>query len=323
MINCWHKYISIFYSNITDIFPTIHRNNPTSALHLHQVDLVAFHDCTFTDNIQRQLDDPTYTACHSQSGDGNSFGFLDNTPSSGAISIHSNEYPFKLLISNCLFEHNSARTNTITDLPPSLLSFGHGGAMYVRFVRTSNVQMCIQDTTFTSNTAEASGGAVQLSIADHSYNNKIALVRCMFSRNNCSMDECSGGAVRIDVFQESSLNAIHVIDSVFTDNSGGAGGGLALLVSSHINGSDELIRPLLLQNCTFLHNVARQDGSAVSIFSVTPINRLTFPVFVEDWLVSTCTMFIYDFYLAVFVSILMLQISQNFLNFCDSYFIIK
>ena len=261
-------------------FYILYRNNPASGLHLFQSHSVAFRSCQFIDNIQ-QMASTSFPQCYGSQND--EVFFLDSRPTAGAVSIYSYQHSFKLLISNCTFTGNYARNNTNVNLPRALLSFGHGGAMFIRFYESSNSKVCIIDTVFANNTAQANGGAIQLSFAINSINNFITIYNTSFKYNKCILRTCSGGAIGMDYFQNSTLNLIHFIDSIFEDNYADAGGTLALLTSVATTHEDKDKKALWFKNCTFQHNMAKEDGSALSLFSVTPINTLRFPVFIDNW----------------------------------------
>ena len=189
-----------------------------------------------------------------------------------------------LLISKCTFENNAARPNINSGLPRALLPYGHGGAIILRFITTNHSLVCIQDSSFLNNTAEANGGAIQLSIANDATYNNVIFRNCQFDRNTCTLDTCTGGVVGIDLFQGSVFNQVHFLNSNFTENMADAGGVLSLLTRSEAHPElDQERNPLLFQNCLFERNQAKQDGTVLSIFSVSLVNELGFSVFFENW----------------------------------------
>lgn len=259
------------------------RNNPSSAVHLYQAHSVAFRDCQFVSNTFTAGTNTFVPHCYTEKQD--DVFFLNNHPAAGAISIYSYKHTLKLLISNCTFVGNFARNNTDTNLPRALLSFGNGGAMFMRFFESSNSQVCIINTVFANNTAQVNGGAIQLSSAVNSINNLITIYNTSFMNNKCILDICSGGAISIDYFQNSTLNVLQFINSRFHNNYASTGGALFLLTSVASTEEDHERKAIWFSNCTFLHNMATKDGSVLSLFSATPINELNFPVFIDNWLV--------------------------------------
>ena len=262
------------------------RNNTSSAVYLYQVDAVAFHSCHFDSNIQKELDpNVSYPACYI--GQNDKFFFLDRRPTAGGLSLYANGMSIKLLISRSTFENNFARPNEAADktLARALLPFGHGGAMFIRLVESSQTKICIDDSIFYKNSAEANGGAMQLSAAQDSLNNEVVIQNSNFTKNNCVLDSCTGGVIGIDYIENSHNNIVHFINSSFYDNYAVAGGVLSLLTSVGTDPSEDLLKPLLFKDCLFEHNMAKEDGSVLSLFSVTQINELGFPAFIKNWYV--------------------------------------
>ena len=225
-----------------------------------------------------------YPNCYNNQSD--EFFFLDSRPTAGAISVYVYKDPMHLLISETSFVNNSARPNQNSTLPRVLLPFGHGGAMFLRLIKSSGTKVCIENSNFTNNTAEANGGAIQISAATDSSKNVIMFNKCNFTGNQCELDSnCTGGAIGIDYFDKSTSNQIHFFDSHFGENKAAAGGVIALLTSVGTDIDEDLIKPLWFRNCTFEHNVAEEDGSVMSLFSVTLISDLGYPVNIENWFV--------------------------------------
>lgn len=179
--------------------------------------------------------------------------------------------------------NNVARKNTNTSLPLPLLAYGHGGAMFVRFVSSSVGTVCLKDSVFSNNTSEASGGAVQLSMSQYSNNNSVWIEGTQFRNNTCSLNSSTGGGVALFHYQQSHHNVIKFVISKFSDNMATAGGAVSLLTSVGTGHEEMRKQAMIFYECQFEHNMARDDGTAVSLFSVTPINKLNFPVEVTNW----------------------------------------
>ena len=209
--------------------------------------------------------------------------FLDSRPTAGAVSVYSYQHDIKLLVSGCTYTNNAAFNNMNSSLSRSLFSHGHGGAMFIRFVNSSNSQVCIENTVFNNNTAQANGGALQLSTANNSIGDEIMILNSTFSGNNCTLKTCFGGAVGVDYVLDSKIKFLHIFNSSFIDNQANAGGALGILTSVGSTYGDESLKSLWFRNCVFDHNMARQGGSALSLFSVTPIIKLNFPIFIDNW----------------------------------------
>ena len=156
--------------------------------------------------------------------------------------------------------------------------------MTLRLVSTTDSLVCIKDSEFTNNTAEANGGAIQLSIVNNAVYSNVIIRNCLFTKNKCSLDTCTGGVIGIDFFEEAFFNLVHFIDSIFTDNWADAGGVVSVVSSIEVRQNEaNSVVPMLFKNCTFERNSARGDGTVLSLFSATLVIQLGFPVFFEDW----------------------------------------
>lgn len=226
--------------------------------------------------------DVKFPACYPNQND--QIFFLDSRPAAGALSVFSEIGSLNLLITGCKFRGNMARANLDKTLPRAFLSFGHGGAMTLRLVGTSDSLVCIKDSEFTNNTAEANGGAIQLSIVNNAVYSNVIITNCLFTKNKCTLDTCTGGVIGIDFFEEAFFNFVHFVDSIFTDNWADAGGVVSVVSSIEVRQQGDIsVAPLLFKNCTFERNSARGDGTVLSLFSATLVIQLGFPVFFEDW----------------------------------------
>lgn len=155
--------------------------------------------------------------------------------------------------------------------------------MFVRLVETVDSNVCVEESVFVGNTAEVNGGALQLSAVSSSTGNTFTFLGTNFSNNSCTLESCTGGAVSIDYFQNSTLNRMHFNSCLFSDNMAYSGGALVLLTTVGTSPDEGRVKPLFFLNCFFRHNLARKDGSVLSIFSVALINELGFPIFFEEW----------------------------------------
>jgi predicted outer membrane repeat protein len=273
------SFIHVERSNSVIFDRCTFRNNPRGAFHLYETHSIAFRTCTFVDNVQVPLSDLP----HCNQINSNDIFFLDSRATAGAISVYSYKHSLKLLIADSTFIRNSALDDDDdAGLPRALLTFGHGGAIFIRFVESSDSIVCITNSLFVNNTAQTNGGAIQLSAANSSTNNVIHVYDTQFIGNNCTIDTCTGGAIGIDYFKHSNLNFLTFINCSFRDNLASAGGAIALLTSVPTTLEDKERRAIWFNNCTFDHNIARHDGSALSFLSTTSINSLRFPVYIDQ-----------------------------------------
>ena len=227
----------------------------------------------------------TSSTCYFSGEEGDTF-FLDNRTSSGGLSHYSRSEPMELYIADCTFRNNSARPDTMVSLPRQLESYGHGGSMNIRLANSSNGHLCVKNSTFENNFAEAHAGAVSITIGGLSSQNNIEVTNCTFTNNSCHLSRCTGGAIGVDYFSDTSFNKLLINDSLFLQNSAPRGAGGAIALSTTVNvitGQNGESDSLVLQRCHFEKNQANYDGTALSAFSLTHTEQIGMPVYVTDW----------------------------------------
>ena len=144
--------------------------------------------------------------------------------------------------------------------------------------------LCIKNSVFKNNTAEAQAGALALTIGGFSSENNVELSNCSFMNNSCYLARCTGGAVGIDFFFNTSFNEVVFKETDFIGNSAETGGAISLSTTvgivTAINGRSDA---LILKDCLFEENKAFFEGTALGVFSLTHTDQIGLPVNITDW----------------------------------------
>lgn len=232
-------------------------------------------NCVFQDNrnlmqVEADTDDTTITDIY------------DIITTSGGLTVFTRGVPIEVTIRACNFSSNTANTNPANNTRPVLLKAnGHGGAILLRLVEANDSIVRIEDCRFENNFAEVDGGAVYMSLSEFSHGNTINLTNNVFLGNR--VEEASGGAVSINSFNFSSDNHMFVSGCNFSGSYGDSGGAFSFAL---YNSNVETTRaPDLLQfnDCMFMDNQAKNEGTAVGLFSLVHVDQVGFPVYFQDW----------------------------------------
>jgi len=250
---------------------------------VHNSPTIVFNNVTFTNNWPSNLTaDIAHDVCYFSGG--REVFFLDNRTTSGAISFYVQDWPTKLLILNSTFFNNSARPDDDVSIARYSSAYGHGGAVNIRLLNSTNSTVCIIDSKFIQNSAEAHAGALAISLAGFSIANEFYITRTVFERNKCEITKCTGGAVGIDFLSDTQINKIMFTNTNFTGNRATSSGAIAL--STYVsaiyneNGESDVLR---LDNCWFTKNRAFFEGTAFGAFSLTNANQIGLPIEVTNW----------------------------------------
>ena len=261
----------------------LHRDNFSPPVLIYDTPVVLFRSVLFTDNHPSELPPSiTHDTCYFSGGQ--DVFFLDNRTSSGGISFYVEDWPTRFLIQDCVFLNNSARPDPDVSLPRRSGSYGHGGALNIRLLNSSGSSVCIENSVFEFNYAEAHAGALAIAVAGESSLNAFYVRNATFERNRCVIDNCTGGAVGIDLFAGTSFNKFEFTDSRFTRNKAQVSGAISLatLVSATPN-ADGISDILILLRCSFERNEAFFEGTALGAYSLTHTNQIGIPVNITDW----------------------------------------
>ena len=206
----------------------------------------------------------------------------DIITTAGGLTLFTRGEPIEITIRGCNFSSNIANVNPINNTRPVLLKAnGHGGAILLRLVETNDSIVRIEDCLFEDNFAEVDGGAVYISLSEYSNGNTIDLTNNVFIGNR--VEQASGGAVSINSFNFSSDNLMFVVGCRFSGSSGDSGGAFSFaLYNSNVNTTST---PDLLEfnNCIFMDNRAKNEGTAVGLFSLVHVDQVGFPVNFQNW----------------------------------------
>lgn len=239
-----------------------------------------FTNTTFANNRPASLpNEVAHNPCYFSGGQ--EFFFLDNRTTSGAISFYVENWPTNFLISGCTFTNNSARPDDDVSIARFSSAYGHGGAVNIRFLHSSNSLVCIENSLFKDNFAEAHAGALAISLAGRSTNNKFIFADSDFISNYCEIDKCTGGAVGIDFFSSTENNTLVFTDTNFTGNAASSSGAISL--STFVSAISDI---LILERCWFQENRAFFEGTAFGAFSLTHANQIGVPIECYDWSVK-------------------------------------
>lgn len=253
----------------------VFRNSSGSPLQIRFSTRISLLNCVFQDNqnlmrVQEDTSDTTLTDIY------------DIITTSGGLTVFTRGVPIDITIRGCNFSSNTANINPVNNTRPVLLKAnGHGGAILLRLAEANDSIVRIEDCLFEDNHAEVDGGAVYMSLSEYSHGNTIRLSNNVFIRNH--VEEASGGAVSINSFNFSSNNAMLVEGCNFSASYGDSGGAFSFaLYNSNVNTTNA---PDLLQfnNCIFMDNQAKNEGTAVGLFSLVHVDQVGFPVFFQDW----------------------------------------
>ena len=274
-------YIYI-YIGITSCFSFLpSRNNTSPAVIFYNTPKARISNCSFLSNHPEELEpEVAHSTCFQPLGEDTDTFFLDNRTSGGGLTYYSEDVTTKLIIQDGLFVDNNARPNLDVDLIRRSGSYGHGGALSIRLLNNTNSTVCIRDSKFLRNFAEAHAGAMAVTVAKSSTDNKIVVLRSVFRRNMCQIENCTGGAVGVYFFSGTLLNTILFVDCNFTNNEARSSGAMVLSTSVSASGESDILR---LTNCQFKSNQAFYDGTALGVFSLTQTNQVGIPVELESW----------------------------------------
>lgn len=260
----------------------VFRDTRSPSLLVYNTLAVVLDSCTFANNVPDFLT-PNITRSTCYFSGGREIFFVDNRTTSGGISFYSEKMHTTLLIVNCTFVNNSARPDNDVSLVRRSASYGHGGAVNIRLLRSSNSQLCLLNSTFIGNSAEAHGGGVVLSLAGNASYNNFLVSDCLFKDNYCTVAKCTGGGLGLDLLAGSQFNTLEVIDTNFTGNKAEASGAISLSTSVSADISEgDVTDKLTIKRCQFIKNEAFFEGTAFGAYSLTHADQIGIPLEIYD-----------------------------------------
>ena len=260
----------------------VFRDTRSPSLLIHNTLTVVLDKCTFANNLPEFLaPDITRNTCYFSGGQ--DIFFVDNRTSSGGVSFYIEDMPTTFLLINCVFVNNTARPDTDVSLVRRSQSYGHGGAVNIRLLHSSNSRLCILNSTFINNSAEAHGGGVVLSLAGNASNNNFLVSDCLFKDNYCTVAKCTGGGLGLDLLARSQFNTLEIMDTNFTGNKAKASGAISLSTSVSAELSEGGITDrLIIERCLFTKNQAFFEGTALGAYSLTHADQIGIPLEIHD-----------------------------------------
>jgi len=264
------------------LLPCNHRNTTSPASLFYNTPNVRISNTLFLGNHPVQLDEKiVHNLCYRPLGDQNNAFFLDNRTSGGAISYYSEDTSANMLIQDVLFQDNSARPDLDVGLIRRSKRYGHGGALSIRLLNSTGSSICVRNSRFFENFAEAHAGALALTIAN-STDNKIVVSNATFWKNWCEIESCTGGAAGIYLFSSTEENRMVFQDCNFTGNMAKSSG--AVVLSTSVSAGGEVESDILeFSRCHFQDNMAFFEGTALGVFSLTHTNLIGIPVVLDSW----------------------------------------
>ncbi len=223
-----------------------------------------------------------HNTCYRPFGEADNTFFIDNRTSGGAISYYSEDSTINVVISGGLFVDNNARPDLDVGLIRRSNVYGHGGAVSIRLLNSTNSSVCIQESKFLENSAEAHAGALAITVANSSDTNFV-IERSLFDRNKCQVQNCTGGAVGIYLFSNTVRNQMLFAHCNFTSNKANSSGAVVLSTSVSATVRDGKSDILKFTECRFENNQAFYEGTALGVFSLTHTNLIGIPVELDDW----------------------------------------
>ena len=261
----------------------VFRDTLSPSLLVHNTQRIVLESCTFSNNHPAALP-PQVTSNICYFSAGQDIFFVDNRTTSGGISFYIRDLPTNFFIINCTFLNNSARPDNDVSLVRRSETYGHGGALNVRLLHSSNSFICIGRSTFIGNSAQAHGGGVVLSLAGNASHNHFLVSESLFELNYCTAAKCTGGGIGLDLLSGSQRNKLEITKSNFTGNSANASGAIALSTSVSAEvGEDEASDVLILLKCFFTNNKAFFEGTALGAYSLTHTDQIGMPLEIRDW----------------------------------------
>ena len=258
-------------------------NTSSPSMLIYNTPTVVIDSCTFANNQPESLSPKiTHDTCYFSSGQ--DIFFVDNRTTSGGISFYMQDMPTTFLLINCSFINNTARPDKDVSLVRRSVSYGHGGAVNIRLLHSYNSQLCILNSTFINNSAQAHGGGVVLSLAGNASNNNFLVSNSVFEDNYCTVKKCTGGGLGLDLLAESQFNTLEIIDSNFTGNEADASGAVSLSTSVSAEvGDGGLTDKLVIKRCLFTKNKAFFEGTALGAYSLTHADQIGITLEIHDW----------------------------------------
>lgn len=275
--------VYVAFSDLIFFKNCVFRDSLSPSLLIHNTPTVVLDSCRFSNNHPGYLT-PNITRNLCYFSGSKSIFFTNNRTTSGGISFYIQGLRTTFLLINCTFSNNSARADYDVSLIRRSDSYGHGGALNIRLLQSSNSVVCILNSTFVGNSAQAHGGGVVLSLAGSASNNNFVISQSWFEKNFCMANKSTGGGVGLDLLAGSRFNTLEILKSTFIGNRADASGAISLSTSVSAEVSDEgLSDKLVLRKCLFMKNEAFFEGTALGAYSLTHTDQIGIPLEIHNW----------------------------------------
>ena len=204
----------------------------------------------------------------------------------GGFTYFSRNESVEITIDECTFINNTAEFDeTENDRPVLFKADGHGGAILVRLAQVIGAKIEITNSVFDSNFAGVDGAGIYFSLSENFSSSSITLYNNTFS-NNVAF-EATGGAISFNIFSISFNNSMLVENCRFFNNSGGAGGAVGVSLYDSSSASTDLQDRVSFVDCEFVENKAKDEGTAVGLFSLVGVEEFGFPIDFVNWYVQS------------------------------------
>ena len=171
-------------------------------------------------------------------------------------------------ICNCNFSQNVVNANTNSDIWYQPISSG-GGAFIAFEYNATNKSVTFFNCIFHSNSAPHYGGGMRVIFSDYAQNNKVSLIKTVFSCNNVSLNNALGGGLQIFFdfmeYQDDRFpnnNTVNVSSCDFKSNTANSGGGVSVFLTQVPH--QDTYSAIYFSNCTMISNTALY-GAAVHL----------------------------------------------------------
>jgi predicted outer membrane repeat protein len=158
------------------------------------------------------------------------------------------------------------------NIPNTFKPHGRGGGLSIVLQGSKDCHICLKDSTVKENRARLAAGGISYTLSQQASENSLTIDNSDIEGNICEETECIGGGIHFTSEGQgpSSLsNMLYMYDTsvLYNRAENGTGGGLVGVIFSNQS-------QYFISNCTFNGNVARREGSAIMLLSVTGVEKV-------------------------------------------------
>ena len=167
------------------------------------------------------------------------------------------------------------------NIPNTFKPHGRGGGLSIVLQGSKDCHICLKDSTVKENRARLAAGGISYTLSQQASENSLTIDNSDIEGNICEETECIGGGIHFTSEGQgpSSLsNTLYMYDTsvLYNRAENGTGGGLVGVIFSNQS-------QYFISNCTFNGNVARREGSAIMLLSVTGVEKVGTQFSCWDW----------------------------------------